>query len=450
MKILQVHNLYRLPGGEDVVAEQEASLLGEHHTVEQWMRDNTTELRPLYRRLLLPLTTHYSRASRKRMEKRLRRGGYDLMHVHNFFPLFTPSIFEAARDCGVPSVLTLHNYRLIHPNGLLFHDGEIDERSVKGSAWSCVRDGVYRDSLLQTAVVARMIEYHRRRGTWHRVPTLFIALTDFARRKLAEGGLPEERIRVKPNFSADPGDEIFLRRMQRLRASSMPGARHATEAVRSDPADAVVAAQKPPTGTGGTGGPGRIPEVGDTAENYFLFAGRVSREKGVRDLVETWLRHRPDATLRIAGDGPESRELQTMSKGHPGIRWLGRIDRENLLRQMEGATALLFPSRWYEGFPMTLVEAFSVGCPAIATDIGSQGEIVEEERSGLRVPVGDTLALAGAVQRLSDPALVQRLSEGARRQYLERYTPERNYSRLMEIYREAIELEKFRHSGDAT
>src|SRR5690625_5073635 len=193
MKILQIHNLYRQAGGEDVVAEQEAKLLMENgHQVDRWIRDNKKELKSPLARLRLPFTTHFSSRSLQMARQRLRKGRHDLMHVHNFFPLFTPSIVRAARQMGVPSVMTLHNYRLMHPNGQLYTDGEIDERSVGGSAGRCVPDGVYRGSILQTAVVARMIEYHRKQGTWDHVPSLFITLTRFEREKLAEGGLPAE------------------------------------------------------------------------------------------------------------------------------------------------------------------------------------------------------------------------------------------------------------------
>src|SRR5690554_2264011 len=135
MKILQIHNLYRQAGGEDVVAEKEAELLTAHgHQVDRWIRDNKKELRSPLARLRLPFTTHFSTRSQKLARQRLRKGQHDLMHVHNFFPLFTPSIFRAARQAGVPSIMTLHNYRLIHPNGQLYSDGAIDERSVGGSA----------------------------------------------------------------------------------------------------------------------------------------------------------------------------------------------------------------------------------------------------------------------------------------------------------------------------
>ncbi|MEX2574911.1 MAG: glycosyltransferase family 4 protein [Balneolaceae bacterium] len=404
MRILQVHNRYRETGGEDVVADQEAELLSGNHTVDRWIRDNSNELRSPLARLRLPFSTHYSARSRRMAAEKL--AGVDVMHVHNFFPLFTPAIFDAARQAGVPAVLTLHNYRLIHPGGTLFHHNRIDERSVKGSAWACVKDGVYRESILQTAVVAHMIEYHRRRGTWDRVPTFFIALTQFAKKKLAEGGLPEERILVKPNFVQDPAG---------------------TAADRAESTDET---------DGSEGKAGRNPA-------RFLFVGRLSPEKGIRDLIDGWAGRGVTPELRIAGTGPEGAELKRRSAGNPKVRWLGRLSREEVLREMAGATALLFPSRCYEGFPLTLLEAFSTGCPAVVTGIGSQAEIVVHEHNGLHVPPGNPGKIADAVRRLAcDGELTSRLSRNARQTYLDNYTPEVNYQSLLKVYEKAIKAER--------
>lgn len=390
MKILQLHNLYREAGGEDVVAKLEAELLGKEFDVDRWIRDNSYELNSFFTRLGLLFTTYYSSRSRLETVSRLRSGNYDLMHVHNFFPLFTPSVFDAASEVGIPSLLTLHNYRLIHPNGMLYHDGEIDERSVKGSAWSCVWDGVYRNSRIQTAVVAHMIEYHRKKGTWDRVPTLFIALSNFAKKKLSEGGIPADRIVVKPNFVSDPGEEYTRRR-----------------------------------------------NTSDLSPR-FLYVGRISSEKGIEDLIDTWVDQDIEFELCIAGEGPEKDRLQQRTTAHKQVRWLGYLSRDEVLQEMSTATALLFPSRWYEGYPMTLIEAMSTGCPVITTNIGSQAEIIEHEKTGLHVSPGDHESLAESVHRLADqPDFVKQLSVNARQTYLNRNTPEANYRQLTDIYGQA-------------
>ncbi|MEX2600425.1 MAG: glycosyltransferase family 4 protein [Balneolaceae bacterium] len=435
MKILQVHNAYRERGGEWEVFHSERELLADGgHEVTPFLKDNREALSGLLPRIRQPFRTHYSVRSREEVRKELRRCQAGLMHVHNFFPLLTPSIFDAALEERVPSVMTLHNYRLIHPNGQLMHDGKIDERSVRGSAWTCVPDGVYRNSILQTAVVAYMIEYHRKKGTWNRVPTRFIALTEFAKRKFVEGGLPEERIRVKPNFIHDPFEKGGVLDGQPVSPEE-----------RITKAGEYGESQVPdPGGPHDRGGEETGRRQGRSAQGggspYFLYAGRISREKGVEDLIRCWNRYQIDAELRILGDGPERKKLEEMSDPNMSIRWLGRQAREEVLRQMHGATALLFPSRWYEGFPLTLVEALSVGCPAIVTRIGSQAEIIRHGEAGFQVQPGNIDEIRTAARSLLEqPALRRALSETAREEYLAKYTPEINLRQLERIYEEAVE-----------
>lgn len=393
MNILQVHNRYKITGGEWTVLNQEYDLLKKNHSVNQLIVDNTKQLDSLFSKLKLVFTTHYNRQSKELVRQKLRETGAQLMHVHNFFPLLSPSIFEAAREEGVPSVLTLHNYRLIHPNGYLLNDGKIDERSVHGSAYSCVMDGVYRDSILQTAVVAHMIEYHRKRETWSKNVDCLLCLTEFAKSKFMEAGLPGEKLMVKPNFVQD-------------------------------------AFQKE-----------NFSESVDQKENFYLFIGRISEEKGIRTLVSAWssFKNQSNAKLLILGDGPIKKELQKKSERNSLISWLGFLQREQVLDYLLKAKALIFPSEWYEGMPMTILEAFSAATPVLSTNIGSQAEIVEHEKTGLQFEAGDQNKLIEALEQFeSNKAKQREMSLAARREYDEKYTPEVNQKKLESIYGKLI------------
>ena len=395
MNILQVHNKYKFTGGEWVILNQEHELLKRDHQVEQLIVDNSKEIRSLWSKAKLLFQTHYNASSKRVVKNRLMDGNFDLMHVHNFFPLLTPSIFEAARSLQIPTVMSLHNFRLIHPNGLLFHNNRIDERSVEGSAYRCVMDGVYRDSKIQTAVVAHMIEYHRRKKTWHRFPSAFIALSDFAKQKFIQGGLPGDRIFVKPNFVQDPIEH--------------------SQAV----------------------------EVRKEKEDYFFYAGRLSSEKGVDDLIECWNQFEIQSELHIAGDGPLNQQLRKKSEGNSKIKWLGHLERDQIYAQLSKSKGLLFPSHCYEGFPLTLIEAMAVGCPVITSDIGIQSEIIDNGMNGLHFRLGDLANLNQQIHLLRDEEEVGiKLGFNARTDYLNTYTPERNREMLMNIYREAERLEK--------
>ncbi|MEX2411666.1 MAG: glycosyltransferase family 4 protein, partial [Candidatus Paceibacterota bacterium] len=335
MRILQVHNRYKTPGGEWTVLNQEHGLLKENHEVDQFIIKNSDHLDTLTDKAKLIFKTHYNSQSKLLIKEQLQKGKYDVMHVHNFFPLLTPSIFEAARELGVPSVLTLHNYRLIHPNGLMYHKGKIDHRSIKGSAYNCVWDGVYRNSKLQTAVVAHMIEYHRKKGTWNRFPTAFIALSKFSKNKFAEGGIPADRIFIKPNFLKDPCKEDD---------------------------DLEISSEK---------------------LNRFLFLGRISNEKGIEDLIRCWMERSIPAELWIAGEGPLKKKLQKKTKGEKSIKWLGQCDKKDVLKLLSNSKALLFPTKWYEGMPLIILEAMSMGCPVISSDIGNPKNMIDHKINGL-------------------------------------------------------------------
>jgi glycosyltransferase involved in cell wall biosynthesis len=395
MKILQVHNRYRQPGGEWTVVNQEQKLLEQEHTVDSFFVENNKEIAGFADRLKLLFRTHYNAKSKRRIKEVLSASRYDVMHVHNFFPVLSPSIFEAAREEGVPSVMSLHNFRLIHPNGLMYHDGKPDHRSVKGSAWQCVTDGVYRDSMIQTAVVAHMIEYHRKKGTWQQVPSAFIALSEFSKNLFVEGGLPEERIFIKPNFIDDPVSN--------------------SEALT----------------------------LKNEKKNEFLYVGRISDEKGVDQIVDCWLKFKPSARLVIAGDGPLRQQFEKKSKHAENIEWLGQISRSDILERLTKAKALLFPTRCYEGQPLILLEAMSAGCPVITAKIGNPMNIIDDGETGFHYEPGNIEDLNQKCQVVCEnPGPTLEMGKRARTVYLNKYTPQKNLTLLTEIYEQATELEK--------
>jgi glycosyltransferase involved in cell wall biosynthesis len=395
MNILQVHNRYTYKGGEWTVVNQEYDLLKNNHNVEQYIVKNGKELQSVFNKARLVFKTHYNAQSKKSIREKLDRSGTDVMHVHNFFPLLSPSIFEASREAGVPSVLTLHNYRLIHPNGLMYHNGKIDNRSLSGSAYRCVFDGVYRDSIFQTAVLAHMIEYHRKNNTWEKFPSAFIALSEFSRQMFVAGGLPEERIFVKPNFLKDPLEE------------------HSNLSLNAK------------------------------KEDQFLFVGRISYEKGIQDLVNFWVENNIRSKLVIAGDGPLREKLQKKTTGNGQVQWLGQLSRKKILTKLAAAKALIFPTKWYEGQPLILLEALSMGCPVITSKIGNPQHIIRHGQTGFHFSPGNFKELNNYLNVINtQPEKTAELSMNARKTFLEKYTPEQNYHQLMDIYDRAVKLEK--------
>ncbi len=396
--ILIVHNRYRQSGGEDAVFDAEAELLAQHgHRVERLLVDNDAIPDRLSGadQVRLAVRTVWSGAAAKAIADRSRAVGADVVHIHNFLPLLSPAVHGAARATGAAVVQTLHNYRLICPAATLFRNGAPCEDCVgRPVAVPAIVHACYRHSRSQTAAVAAMLVVHRARRTWHRDVDAFIALTPFGRERFIAGGLPADRMLVKPNFARDPGEPV---------AVDSYGQRRRTD------------------------GP-------------FLFVGRLAEEKGVRILLAAWRLLGPERQLRIVGDGPLAGEVQEASAVTPNVIPVGRRSREDVVAEMRSARALIFPSLWYEGMPVTLIEAFAAGLPVIASGLGAINDVVRDGETGRLVAPGDARALADAVERIAGlPRDAAAMGARARQTYLDKYAPEPNYGQLMAIYRQAME-----------
>jgi glycosyltransferase involved in cell wall biosynthesis len=379
-RVLVVHAAYRQRGGEDAVAEAECDLLERHgHAVERYWRHND-EVEGRHSVGLL-VDTLWSRRSRAEVAALIERFKPDVMHVHNSFPLISPAVYWAAHAARVPVVQTLHNFRLICPQAMLLRDGRVCEDCVGHAPWRAVVHRCYRGSAAQSAAAAAMLQTHRWMGTWRSRVTRYIALNGFCRDKLVEGGIPSERIRVKPNFLE----------MER-------------------PA---------PAGRAG-----------------MLYVGRLSGEKGIGVLAEAMASLGGRVALQVAGQGPDAHRLQ----GVPGVTLLGMQPPEAVYGLMAKAVALVVPSLWYEGHPRTVVEAFASGLPVLASRHGALASLVDDGRTGLLFGPGraDELAERMAWADANRGAMAT-MGDTARAYFESSLDAEANYERLVEIYDDAIQ-----------
>ncbi len=391
MKILQVHNFYQKAGGEDTVFRVEKELLLQKgHTVDELLFDNKEINEGALSKITTGLGSLYSFKSYRLIKDKIREFNPDVIHVHNFFPLASPSIFYAASHAQVPIVMTLHNFRLICPTGLLFHDNEIYEKSVhKIIPWDAIRKGVYRNSKIQTAAVAFTTGLHKFLGTWKGHVDRFICLTDFAKQKFMDSslGLKEEKIAVKPNFMDDLG-------------------------------------------------------VGsENREDYLINIGRLSPEKGTSVLLE--LAQKSKYRIKVIGDGPLRPEVEKVQAEHPHLEYLGYRDKAFITEQLQNARGLVFPSLCYEGMPMTILEAFSTATPVVASQLGGPSTMIENGVNGLFFPPGDVTTLIQQLDKLyTDQDLHKSIQKEARKSYETYYTQDMNYEMLKKIYEEVIEEKK--------
>lgn len=388
-RVMQVYNEYRRYGGEDVVVHLEAQMLRRRGHDVELLRVSTQEL---HHAGLLRLATAgfgavWSFRGYSSMKKALASFSPDLVHVHNEFPLFSPSIFWACHRAGVPVVHTMHNYRLACANAVLLRNDRPCEDCVGRFPWPALQHRCYGSGLSRTAAVAARNVLHRWLGTYKHKVQAHIALTSFSKDFLVRAGLPQERIFVKPNFQSAPHLPVLP----------------------------------------------RLPR--------FVFAGWMTRAKGLHLLLEAWKKIRPAShELLIIGDGSERAALEQSYAMDARVVWSGPQPRQKVLEYVAASRYAVVPSLGYENFPMSVLEALSSGTPVIAPDHGAFPRILSNDREGLLFSAGDAASLENALRAaLAAPKSVwTQWSVNARDRFLSEYTEQENYSQLMTIYEKAI------------
>jgi glycosyltransferase involved in cell wall biosynthesis len=390
MKVLIIHNEYRIPGGEDVVADREAELLRSRgHHVTRYTRSNAEhDDDGLLGRAVTPIQAVWSRRAHAELTELLRADRPDVVHVHNTHLVISPAALHACDAAGVPVVQSLHNPRLICPAATFFRNDEVCTDCLgKRFAYPGIVHACYRGSRLQTAMAAAVSSIHRGLKTWRDRVDLYVTFTDFYRDLFVGFGLPAEKIVVKPHFVAPD-----------------PGAAAAVD------------------------------------DGYVLFVGRLQPEKGVETLLEAW-RTLPDVPLKVCGTGPLDGSLTAaIAAGRLGdVELLGQQDRAEVFRLIKGARLVVWPSLGYsETFGLVAIEAYACGRPVIASRVGVMAEIVEDGVTGLHFDAGDPVDLAAKVRWAVDhPAELQRMGSTARERFEQRYTADANYGMLMDVYERA-------------
>ena len=382
-KILQVHNHYREGGGEDTVVAKEAAVLrSAGNTVLEYRVTNPSQP---FRAGASLLVAPWNPASASRIGTSIAADRPDVAHIHNTWWALTPSIVSALDHQNVPIVMTLHNYRLLCVNAQLFRDGRPCEDCVGASPLSGVRHRCYRNSYLASAISALAIQSNRWVRTWDKVDRLLV-LTDFARSLFARADLRPDRVAVKSNFVDDPGT-------RHARASS---------------------------------------------SRTVLFVGRLSPEKGVAHLLDAWNEAKVgDLTLVVVGDGPLRSALE--ARAPSTVRFVGRLAGREVTELMLSSRALAFPSIWYEGQPMVLLEALAAGLPVVASDIGGAPETIGDPNAAILAAPGDRTSWASALERLLEQAWIDDASSAARAVFENRYTSTIGLRSLIAEYNRAIE-----------
>lgn len=375
MKILQVHNIYQGKTGEEAVVNEEKKVLEEYgHEVIQYIKDNAHLKNDSgLKKLRMVFSLNASKAVAKEFGELLDRERPDICHVHNTFPIVTPVVYDVCKAKGVPVVQTLHNYKMVCTNSLLFHNGDVCEVCLNKSLYNSIKHRCYRGSYFATAAQAHVIQAHRKRGTWENSIDKYICLTDFQKDKLIAGGMNPKKMMVKHNFLSEAGANVQL-------------------------------------------------------GSFFLFVGRLNDSKGLQDLLYLFAHNSASKFVLIGkSDNPE------VFNEFDNVDHLGEQDRSIVLEYMRKCKAVLFPSKYYEGMPMVILEAFSHKKPVIARNTGAMSSMIEHEFNGFKYEDKDSFVTQVRLMD-RDESLVQRLGDNAFKDYEAKYSREIGYKNLINVY----------------
>jgi glycosyltransferase involved in cell wall biosynthesis len=389
LRVLQVHNRYRSssPSGENQVVDSEAAGLRLHgHTVEGFERlSDEIEDWGAPRRMLLAGRAVWSLETHTKLLSTLRESRPDVVHVHNTFPLLSPSVLSACYRERLPVVATLHNYRLVCPTGELFRDGAVCHDCIGRLPVPAVRHGCYKGSSLATLPLAASAVVNRR--AWRERVSAYVCISEFQRDRLIPFGLPSNRVFVKTNL------------------------------VKS-----------------------ATPEPSSNRRAAVVFVGRLAETKGILVLMKAWDIYSASSAgeglrLVIAGAGPLEEAVAAWARGRSDVDFLGMLSNKECEVLLKGARAAVIPSEWEEPFGLVALEAMGAGLPVIASDHGAFPELIVDQEEGRLFAPGDAAALAMVFDDVETaPERYERYGRNARRAYETRFSPDLNVTKLLSIY----------------
>lgn len=356
LTILVAHNHYQIPGGEDTVFQAECNLLEQagHRIIRYEKQNHLIQTNSLFQKLQLFFRTLWNPTTTREVAEIIERERVDVVHCHNTFPLISPSIYWVCTQKKIPVIQTLHNYRFTCLNGYLYRKGQICHKCLGKWPLAGLKRRCYRDSLSASATLTAMLLFHRLIGTFRHQVTRYIALTEIGKSHFIQAGLPPHKIVVKPNFILD-----------------FPAPSSTQE-------------------TSASGAPSSAPAP------IFLYAGRLSDEKGPDIVLQAFLKLPPQsAVLEIAGSGPMLEELQALAKNASNpIRFLGHLSRADYATHLQAAAAVIIATRTYETFGLTLFEAHALGTPALVSDCVVTTSFLTHPHDGMTFQVNNPTDLA--------------------------------------------------------
>ena len=379
MRILVLHTKYQLHGGEDTVVKQELELLRQNHTVEILYFQNHLGLKGA----LQFLGSVWNIFSAQKVKQKIKEFKPDVVHIHNWHFTMGPLVFRVVKQLLIPVVHTIHNYRLLCPSGILLHDNKLFTDSLNETfQWTAIRNKVYRSSMVLTFWLAFVVWFHRKIGTWEKID-VYICLTSFAVDVFQKSnfGISKEKFTVKPNFIIES---------EKLNISER--------------------------------------------EKHFLYVGRLSEEKGISILLAAF--ENLPFSIKIAGDGPLKDQVLEATQKFANISYLGMLSNNEVGKALQKTQALIAPSIWYEGMPMTILEAFSNATPVISSNLGAMISLISNGSNGFLFEPGNSVQLKETILKYSNLSSDEKkqMSMNAFDNYQTMYSPQMQHASFKNIY----------------
>jgi len=385
MKILQIHNEYKYRGGEDIVVEEEKKILLKNNCkVFQLIKKNINEITSIYKIINIVKNLNYSIISKNEVLDNLDRIKPDLVHIHNTFPLWSYSVIDACNEKKIPVVMTLHNFRMICANGTFYRNNQVCEKCLQSSVFNSVKYGCYQNSKLKSIPVSLMINNSNKGLSIVNKLNKIIVLSEFAKKKFLEANFPKNKIVIKPNFIFD-----------------------------------------------------KIKCKKNISKSGFLYASRLSEEKGILDLIKAFKKFNFD--LNVCGDGPLKSKLENETK----IKYLGFLSKKKILNLLLKTKFLIFPSKCFENFPTIFLQAFALNVLVIAPKLGSMSTIIKDKHNGVLFKANDVDDMIKKIKWvMSNDDKCNQIIKNAKKDLKKKYTESINYKILMDIYEKTIKENK--------
>lgn len=396
MKILAIHNFHRKgsASGDDQVYISETALLESYgNTIIRYTVSNDEfDQKRVLGKILYTFSMIWSFKNYKAVKEICEREQPDIVHIHTFFPLLSPSVLYAAKRSGKTVIATLHDTRFICPCATSLRNAELCNACGDGHYIRMFRYGCFKSSKIQSLIVGGIFTYHRFRKSFYKQIDKYICLNENQIQLLKQIGFESKKLKKKYNFA--PDIEKCLEHEQRT----------------------------------------------DIPERYVVFYGRIGEEKGILNLMKIW-DQLPDIPLVVMGSGPLEAEFTAWAEKNKNVYFLGYVQHEKCLSIVKGGEFVVFPSIWYEGCSMVEIETESLGKGLIATDLGFSVEAIEDSFNGYKIPLNDIDGFRTKIKELWDnPEQCKVIGINARTDYEKKYLPEDNYKQLMDIYKDTLTI----------